>query len=115
MVILRAQEIELGESLRQSLVGKGTLIFPTLSKDSRRPILDLSDTFTRSSENGSPNQGRDETGEKVSPKRELMVSHCFPLAQARKSSLSETDALAWVKTPSLSENGEHSCLCVLFA
>jgi len=35
MVILRAQEIELGESLRQSLVGKGTLIFPTLSKDSR--------------------------------------------------------------------------------
>jgi len=53
------------------------------------------------------------SGEKVSPKREIVVSHCFTLAQARKSSLSETDALGWAKIPSLSENGEDSCLSVL--
>jgi len=35
VVIWSAQEVELGESLRQSLVGKGKLIFPTLSKDSK--------------------------------------------------------------------------------
>jgi len=50
----------------------------------------------------------------VSPKREVMVSHFSILAQARKLSLSETYAISWVKVPGLSENGEESCLCVLF-
>ena len=54
------------------------------------------------------------SGEKVTPKRELMVSHCFPPAQARKSSLSETDVLAWAKTPGLIENAENSCFYALF-
>jgi len=73
----------------------------SVESSSRRGIVCLGEWGSRS-------------GEKVSPKREIGVSHCLTLAQARKSSLSETDALAWAKIPSLSENSEELCVHVLF-
>ncbi|QCD89944.1 hypothetical protein DEO72_LG4g896 [Vigna unguiculata] len=48
----------------------------TFASSSRRGVVCLSERGSRS-------------GEKVSPKRKLVVSPYFPLAQARKSNLSE--------------------------
>ena len=42
-------------------------------------------------------------------------SHCFMLAQARWTSLSEADGFAWARVPGLSENivGSMSFVCSL--
>ncbi|QCD93966.1 hypothetical protein DEO72_LG5g2043 [Vigna unguiculata] len=71
-----------------------------IESSSRRGAVCLSERGSRS-------------GEKVSPKRDIVVSHYFTLAQVKRSSLSETNTLAWVKALSLSENNEDSCFRAL--
>jgi len=73
----------------------------TFESSSRRGVVCLSERGSR-------------LGEKVSPKQEIVVSHYFTLAQAKRSNFSETDTLAWAKAPSLSENSEDSCFHALF-